>query len=127
MTPDDFVEDTPITTGTYRPANHGGKYRGRITLRQAFAASSNVAAVRLTQKVGVANVIKVARDLGVTAPPPEDLSLAPGTPAIPPGELTEASAAVAGGPYPVMARGLPPGAESDRAACRERGCRYVYS
>ena len=44
MTPEDFVEDTPITTGTYRPANHGGKYRGRITLRQAFAASSNVTA-----------------------------------------------------------------------------------
>uniref|UniRef100_UPI00242D2A50 transglycosylase domain-containing protein n=1 Tax=Sphingobium yanoikuyae TaxID=13690 RepID=UPI00242D2A50 len=68
MTPDDMIEDKPITTGTYRPANHGGKYRGRITLRQAFAASSNVAAVRLTQKVGVDNVIKVARDLGVTAP-----------------------------------------------------------
>ena len=49
MTPDDMVDDTPFTSGSYRPANHGGKYRGRITLRQAFAASSNVAAVRLTQ------------------------------------------------------------------------------
>ncbi|OAN57533.1 transglycosylase domain-containing protein [Sphingobium sp. TCM1] len=108
MTPDDMVDDTPITTGTYRPANHGGKYRGRITLRQAFAASSNVAAVRLTQKVGVDTVIKVARDLGVTAPLTEDLSLALGTSEIPLIELAEAYASVAAGAYPVVAHGLPP-------------------
>jgi penicillin-binding protein 1A len=108
MTPDDMVDDTPITTGTYRPANHSGKYRGRITLRQAFAASSNVAAIRLTQKVGVDNVIKVTRDLGVTAPLTEDLSLALGTSEIPLVELAEAYAAVAAGAYPVFAHGLPP-------------------
>lgn len=108
MTPDDMIDDTPITTGTYRPANHGGKYRGRITLRQAFAASSNVAAIRLTQKVGVDNVIKVARDLGVTAPLTEDLSLALGTSEIPLIELAEAYASVAAGAYPVVAHGLPP-------------------
>ena len=112
MTPEDFVEDRPITSGSYRPANHGGKYRGRITLRQAFAASSNVAAVRLTQKVGVDNVIKVARDLGVTAPLTEDLSLALGTSEIPLVELAEAYAAVAAGAYPVIAHGLPPEEQS---------------
>ncbi|MES2156940.1 MAG: PBP1A family penicillin-binding protein [Pseudomonadota bacterium] len=108
MTPEDMIDDTPIITGTYRPANHGRKYRGRITLRQAFAASSNVAAVRLTQKVGVDNVIKVARDLGVTAPLTEDLSLALGTSEIPLVELAEAYASVAAGAYPVLAHGLPP-------------------
>ncbi len=108
MTPDDMVDDTPFTSGSYRPANHGGKYRGRITLRQAFAASSNVAAVRLTQQVGVDNVINVARDLGVTAPLTEDLSLALGTSEIPLIELAEAYAAVAAGAYPVVAHGLPP-------------------
>ncbi|SCW88635.1 penicillin-binding protein 1A [Sphingobium faniae] len=108
MTPDDMIEDAPITTGSYRPANHGGKYRGQITLRQAFAVSSNVAAVRLTQKVSVDNVIKVARDLGVTAPLTEDLSLALGTSEIPLIELAEAYAAVAAGVYPVTAHGLPP-------------------
>ncbi len=108
MTPEDFIEDTPITSGTYRPSNHGGKYRGRITLRQAFAASSNVAAIRLTQKVGVDAVIKVARDLGVTAPLTEDLSLALGTSEIPLIELVQAYATVAAGAYPVVAHGLPP-------------------
>jgi len=122
MAPDDMIEDTPITTGTYRPANHGGKYRGRITLRQAFAASSNVAAVRLTQKVGVDNVIKVARDLGVTAPLTEDLSLALGTSEIPLVELAEAYASVAAGAYPVLAHGLPPEEQGwfDRLMKRQR-------
>ncbi|AMK17614.1 MULTISPECIES: transglycosylase domain-containing protein [Sphingobium] len=108
MTPEDFVEDRPITTGSYRPANHGGKYRGKITLRQAFAASSNVAAVRLTQKVGVDAVIKVARDLGITTPLTEDLSLALGTSEVPLVELAQAYATVAAGAYPVVAHGLPP-------------------
>ncbi|MEJ7925461.1 transglycosylase domain-containing protein [Sphingobium sp. AN641] len=108
MTPDDLIEDTPITTGAYRPANHGGRYRGRITLRQAFAISSNVAAVRLTQKVGVDAVIKVARDLGIRAPLTQDLSLALGTSEIPLVDLAQAYAAVAAGVYPVIAHGLPP-------------------
>ena len=122
MTPDDRIDDTPITTGSYRPANHGGKYRGRITLRQAFAASSNVAAVRLMQKVGVGNVIKVARDLGVTAPLTEDLSLALGTSEMPLVELAEAYAAVAAGAYPVAAHGLPPEEQGwfDRLMQRQR-------
>lgn len=122
MTPEDMIDDTPITTGSYRPANHGGKYRGRISLRQAFAASSNVAAVRLTQKVGVDNVIKVARDLGVTAPLTEDLSLALGTSEIPLIELAEAYAAVAAGSYPVLAHGLPPEEQGwfERLMARQR-------
>lgn len=107
MTPDDMVDDTPIITGSYRPENHGGRYRGRITLRQAFAGSSNVAAVRLAQKVGIRNVIGAARMLGVTAPLNEDLSLALGTSEIPLIELTQAYAAIAAGQFPIRAHGLP--------------------
>jgi penicillin-binding protein 1A len=108
MTPDDMIDDTPITEGDYRPSNHDRKYRGRITLRQAFAVSSNVAAVRLAQKVGIRNVIKAARDLGVTSPLGEDASLALGTSEISLLELTQAYASVAAGAYPVTGHGLPP-------------------
>ncbi|MET0239767.1 MAG: PBP1A family penicillin-binding protein [Sphingobium sp.] len=107
MTPDDMIDDTPITEGEYRPENHEGRYRGRITLRQAFAASSNVAAVRLAQKVGIRNVIKTARDLGVTAALPENLSVALGSSGMSLLELTQAYAAIAGNRYPVQAHGLP--------------------
>jgi penicillin-binding protein 1A len=108
MTPDDMIDDTPITEGDYRPSNHDGRYRGRITLRQAFAVSSNVAAVRLARKVGVRAVIRAARDLGVTSPLGEDPSLALGTSEITLLELTQAYAAIAAGAYPVTAHGLPP-------------------
>lgn len=107
MTPDDMVDDSPIRDGDYRPGNHDGRYRGRITLRQAFAASSNVAAVRLAQQVGIRKVIGAARDLGVTAPLPENLSIALGSSGLSLIELTQAYAAVAAGLYPIRAHGLP--------------------
>ena len=107
MTPDDMVDDTPITIGDYRPENSGKRYRGRITLRQAFAVSSNVAAVRLAQKVGVDAVIRAARDLGVKSPLSDNLSVALGSSGMSLIELTQAYAAVAGNSYPVLAYGLP--------------------
>ncbi|HEX7822908.1 MAG TPA: PBP1A family penicillin-binding protein [Sphingobium sp.] len=107
MTPDDLVDDSPITEGEYRPSNHDGRYRGKITLRQAFAASSNVAAVRLAQKVGIKAVIRAARDLGITSPLPENYSIALGSSGVSLIELTQAYAAVAGDRYPVLAHGLP--------------------
>ena len=80
MTPDSMIDDTPIETGSYRPKNSGGKYRGRITLREAFAKSSNVAAFRLYQKVGSAAVLRAARDLGINSKlARDDPSLALGT------------------------------------------------
>jgi penicillin-binding protein 1A len=120
MTPDDMIDDTPITEGDYRPSNHDGRYRGRITLRQAFAVSSNVAAVRLAQKVGVRAVIRAARDLGVTSPLGEDPSLALGTSEITLLELTQAYAAIAAGAYPVTAHGLPPEEQGWLAKLMER-------
>lgn len=124
MTPDDLIDDSPITTGSYRPANHGNHYRGTITLRQAFSSSSNVAAVRLAQKVGVDNVIRIARRLGITAPLNEDLSLALGTSEIPLVELAQAYASIASGTYPVRAHGLPQEEQSWLASLFDRPKAY---
>ena len=107
MSPDDLVEDRPITTGEYRPRNSDGVYRGEITLAEAFAVSSNVAAVRLAQRVGMNEVIRAARDLGVTAPiPTDDPSIALGTADVSLIEMTAAYAAVAGGRFPVEPHGI---------------------
>lgn len=114
MTPDDRVSDTPITTGPYRPTNLDGKYRGEISLLQAFARSSNVAAVRLTDQVGVKAVTRAARDLGVRSPLPSTPAIALGPSGMPLIELTQAYAAVAAGRYPVRARGLPDAEEQGR-------------
>ena len=89
------------------PVNSDRVYRGPITLREAFARSSNAATVRLSQKVGRDNVIRAARDLGITTPLPDQPSLALGTAGVSLLELTSAYAAVASGRYPIVARGLP--------------------
>ncbi|HVH37795.1 MAG TPA: penicillin-binding transpeptidase domain-containing protein [Sphingomicrobium sp.] len=106
-TPNSIIEDRPITIGTWSPANSDGVYRGSITLREAFARSSNAATVRLSESVGRANVARTARELGISTPLPDSPSLALGTAGVSLLELTSAYAAIASGRYPVRARGLP--------------------
>ncbi len=102
---DDTVSNRAFTTGSYRPRNYGGNYSDTLTLNEAFARSSNVAAVRLMQEVGSEQVIATARDLGVTSPIPEgDPSVALGTSTMTLLELTSAYAALAGDEYPVTPR-----------------------
>ncbi|MFL6794498.1 MAG: transglycosylase domain-containing protein, partial [Sphingomicrobium sp.] len=106
-TPDSMIEDSPVTVDGWTPVNSDRVYRGRITLREAFARSSNAATVRLSEAVGRNNVIRAARDLGITTPLPDKPSLALGTAGVSLLELTSAYAAVASGRYPIIARGLP--------------------
>lgn len=106
MTPDSMIDDTPVTIGDWKPENSDGRYAGPITLRQAFAKSSNVAAARLTHQMGVARVTKAARDLGISTPIGNDASIALGTSTVSLLELTAAYAAVANGSYPVRPSGL---------------------
>ena len=106
-TPDSMIEDEPITIDGWTPENSDRVYRGKITLREAFARSSNAATVRLSEAVGRYNVIRAARDLGISTPIPDKPSLALGTAGVSLLELTSAYAAVASGNYPVIARGLP--------------------
>jgi penicillin-binding protein 1A len=106
-TPDSMIDDKPITIEGWTPVNSDRVYRGQITLREAFARSSNAATVRLSQEVGRANVIRAARDLGITTALPDKPSLALGTAGVSLLELTSAYASVASGRYPIAARGLP--------------------
>ena len=103
--PSDTIPNTAIDSGTYRPQNAGGRYSPTITLEDAFATSSNVAALRLFNQVGDKAVIDTARDLGITAPlPRKDSSLALGTASMNLLELTAAYAGIASNRYPVMPR-----------------------
>jgi penicillin-binding protein 1A len=106
-TPDSLIEDKPITIDGWTPVNSDRVYRGKITLREAFARSSNAATVRLSEAIGRNNVIRAARDLGISTPLPDKPSLALGSAGVSLLELTSAYAAVAGGRYPIVARGLP--------------------
>ncbi|WP_239016590.1 transglycosylase domain-containing protein [Sphingorhabdus pulchriflava] len=104
MTPDSKVDDSPITEGDYRPKNYSDRYRGKITLKQAFAQSSNVVAVRLYNQLGYSAVARAAKDLGVESPLTRDASLALGSSGMTLIELTSAYAGVAGNKWPVEPR-----------------------
>lgn len=73
MSPDDTVEDSPITITDdigqeYTPSNYDGEFRGTITLRQALAGSINVPAVKVAMEVGIPEVVSTARRFGITGP-----------------------------------------------------------
>jgi len=111
--PDDTIPNTAITQGSYRPKNARGAYSDQITLQDAFARSSNVAAFRLFQAVGSEKVIRTARALGITAPMTEgDPSLALGTSVMTLMELTAAYAGIAANEFPVEPHAFPRGTRS---------------
>lgn len=78
--PDSDVLDVPIRLGKWSPANFERTYHGEITLEDALAESSNVAAVRLLLRAGGARAVAaVAHRLGIADRLPDNASLALGT------------------------------------------------
>jgi penicillin-binding protein 1A len=104
-TPDTLVDNGPLTIDGWSPKNYGS-YGGQTTLRSAFTYSSNVAAVRIAERVGRSKVADTAKRLGIGAPITAGPSMALGTSGMTLLELTSAYAAVASGRYPVKASGL---------------------
>ena len=100
------VSDAPVVMGDWKPQNFDRKSHGMVTLRQAFAMSYNLAAVRLAQTIGVQKVIEMARRLGIEADLQATPSLALGTSEVTLLDMTEAFAGVARGRVPVQATGI---------------------
>ena len=71
--------DEPISINGWEPKNYGGDYRGNAALTEAFTASINSVAVKVSEAVGYDAVIATARDLGITTPIGSNASLALGT------------------------------------------------
>lgn len=117
-----LVSNAPITEGDYRPANANGQYGGEINLTQAFASSSNVAAVRLFEEVGPDRVVDMMRRFGITGAVDMNPSLALGTIGASPMAMTAAYAGVAAGKAGVVPYGLQPVTDAqkeDRAAAAQ--------
>lgn len=69
--PWDTIDDSPITyqipgSRPYSPRNYDGRFRGRVTLRQALAGSLNIPAVKLLASLGVENLVEQGKEMGVT-------------------------------------------------------------
>jgi membrane peptidoglycan carboxypeptidase len=67
-----MVDDTPLTIAStdggpsYTPVNYDGQYHGRQTVRNAFANSYNIPAVKLAQKLGVDKILSFGKSMGIS-------------------------------------------------------------
>lgn len=98
----DALQDSAVEIGGWRPQNIDGRYRGAVPMEAAFAQSLNAATVRLAQQVGLPEVIRAARDLGIDAPLEPHPSIALGTAELDLLDLTGAYASVAAGRMPAQ-------------------------
>lgn len=89
FSPGDVIDDSPVVfsvfptkdhpDGKWRPKNFDRKFRGKVTLQYALEHSLNIPAIKLLQKVGIEDVINMARRMGITSDLTPTLSLALGT------------------------------------------------
>lgn len=102
ISPNDMIEDRPVSLGTWSPHNYGNKYRGKIPVYTALMVSSNVCAARMIQEVGVRAVIQTARVLGIETPLEYDYTIALGSNGVKLFEFTRAYGAFANGGFVVQ-------------------------
>jgi penicillin-binding protein 1A len=95
ISPQTMVVDRPVQIGNWEPENYGGRFRGPVSLRTAFAHSINSVAVQVADAVGIPAVIETARKLGVRSELPSVPSLALGSGEVTLLEMTRAFAAIA--------------------------------
>jgi penicillin-binding protein 1A len=102
----DRIVDAPLEVDGWQPENFGGRFRGRVTVADAFAQSLNAATARLALDVGIDQVIAAARALGIDAPLGRNPSIALGSSEVSLLDLTAAYAAVRAGWAPLEPWGI---------------------
>lgn len=102
ISPNDLIDDTPITIGNWSPHNSNHSYRGRIPIYKALMVSSNVCAARMIQEVGIRSVIQLAKVLGITTPLEYDYTISLGSNGVKLFEFVRAYGAFANGGYVVQ-------------------------
>jgi penicillin-binding protein 1B len=68
-TPASLLLDSPVkirlsSNEVWEPQNYDERFRGRVTLREAFERSLNVPTVRMTQDIGLRRVVNTAEKFG---------------------------------------------------------------
>jgi penicillin-binding protein 1A len=106
LTPADVRDDAPVQVGDWAPQNYNGEYRGRMTLREAFARSSNAVAVRIAEETGRGHIARLAVRFGIESPLQIDRALALGAYEVTPLEMASAYAPFANGGIRARAYGI---------------------
>jgi membrane peptidoglycan carboxypeptidase len=100
--PLDVVEDAPLTlnirgSAPWRPRNFTNDFRGIMTIAEAFARSTNIPAVRISEAMGRAEVRRAANAFGLNSELAEGPALALGTSEATLLEMTAAYAGILNG------------------------------
>ena len=101
FSPTTIIDDAPITYpipgGFYKPQNYGGKedFKGRMSIANSLIQSRNIPAVKLGKAVGLDNIIKICRLLGIESPMQPVISLPLGSIGVTPLEMAGAFATFA--------------------------------
>ncbi len=70
FSPGNTVLDTPVSfndgVNIYAPVNYDGRFHGPVSIRTALGSSYNIPAVKMLASVGVDEMLKTARGLGIT-------------------------------------------------------------
>jgi penicillin-binding protein 1A len=74
-----LVYDNPDDAMRWKPDNAGQKFRGMLPLRECLIWSINTPAIRIAEAVGIEDLIKNARRLGITTDLKRELGIAIGS------------------------------------------------
>ena len=96
-TPGSVFNDTPVRYGKWKPENYDKRYRGPVTLNNAFAKSLNTIAAQLTMDAGPRSVAETATRMGIQSKLTANASLALGTSEVSLLEMVSAYAPYANG------------------------------
>ncbi|MDP3935661.1 MAG: penicillin-binding transpeptidase domain-containing protein, partial [Alphaproteobacteria bacterium] len=101
--PTDIYVDEPISIhlgqglGMWTPKNFMNEFKGPMTVRNALETSNNMITIKLAQKVGMKNVAKVIKKMGIIDNPPIQLALVLGSGETTVYKMTTAFAMIANG------------------------------
>jgi penicillin-binding protein 1A len=99
--PWDLIEEKEVTytfnKKEWKPKNYDGKLHGTVTLQEALENSYNIATILLLEEIGVGDVIKNARKLGIESTLEPSLALALGTSGVTLYEMVRAYSCFANG------------------------------
>ena len=102
FSPDELLADEPIRIDDWEPQNYDKKFRGAVSLKQAFAQSLNVATVDLATYLNLEDIISMALKLGITTDVKDEPSIILGATEVRVIDMAAAYAATANGGFAVF-------------------------
>jgi membrane carboxypeptidase/penicillin-binding protein len=95
ITPSSIIEDAPIEitmarNNVWKPRNYDDRFRGQVTVRDAFEKSLNVPAIRVASNIGAGRVQEMLQDAGIEGDLSDTPAIALGVDEVSMRELVEA-------------------------------------